>query len=71
MAPCRPKLEPDRAVEFYLSRFAEGEWREVVRPWLERSRGALRRSLVVVPTRGQAQALKQRCLEEAVPLLGV
>jgi len=71
MAPCRPKLKTDRAVEFYLSRFAEGEWREVVRPWLEGSRGALRRSLVVVPTRGQAQALKQRCLEENVPLLGV
>ena len=31
----------------------------------------MQRSYVVVPTRGQAQALKQRCLLEGVALLGV
>jgi hypothetical protein len=71
MAACRPKLKNHPGVEFYLSRFAEGEWREVVRPWLEASAGTLSRSLLVVPTRGQAQALKQRCLAEGVSLLGV
>lgn len=71
MAACRPKLKNHPGVEFFLSRFAEGEWREVVRPWLEASAGTLSRSLLVVPTRGQAQALKQRCLAEGVSLLGV
>ena len=42
-----------------------------MRPWLEAGRGTLARSLVVVPTRGHAQALKQRCVEEGVALLGV
>ena len=31
----------------------------------------MRRSYVVVPTRGQAHALKQRCMEEGIALLGV
>jgi hypothetical protein len=35
------------------------------------STGQLTRSYVVVPTRGQALGLKQRCLEAGVPLLGV
>jgi RecB family exonuclease len=71
MAACRPKLKTQPAVEFYLSRFAESEWCGVIRPWLEGCRGTLGRSLLVAPTRGQTQALKQRCLEESVAVLGV
>jgi hypothetical protein len=71
MAACRPKLKTHPGAELVLSRFAEGEWRGIVRPWLEAGRGSLGRSLVVVPTRGHAQALKQRCVAENVALLGV
>ncbi|HZZ20748.1 MAG TPA: PD-(D/E)XK nuclease family protein [Opitutaceae bacterium] len=42
-----------------------------MRPWLEAGKNTLCRSLVVVPTRGHAQSLKQRCVEEKVALLGV
>ena len=59
------------SVELFLSRFAEGEWLGVVRPWLERGRGRLERALLVAPTRGHTHALKQRCLVEGVALLGV
>lgn len=59
------------SIEFHLSRYADKAWSEVVRPWLVEDRGKLTRSLVVVPTRGQAHLWKQRCLEEGVPLLGV
>jgi hypothetical protein len=72
MAACHPKLSTERGAEIFLSRFAEGEWQGVVRPWLEEARGGrLERSLVVAPTRGQTHALKQRCLAEGVSLLGV
>jgi len=71
MAACHPKLSTECGAEIILSRFAEGEWQGVVRPWLEGARGRLERSLVVAPTRGQTHALKQRCLAEGVSLLGV
>ena len=71
MAACRPKLNPPPGVDLFLSRFAESEWRGVVRPWLERCRGGLERAILVAPTRGQTHALKQRCLAEGVALLGV
>ena len=71
MAACRPKLNSHPGVDLFLSRFAESEWRGVVRPWLERGRGGLERAIVVAPTRGQTHALKQRCLAEGVALLGV
>ncbi len=71
MAACHPKLKTSPSVELFLSRFADGEWGEVVRPWLEGRRGALERSVVVAPTRGHTQALKQRCLGEGVAVLGV
>jgi len=71
MAACHPKLKTHSGVNLFLSRFADGEWRGVVRPWLEAGRGRLERAIVVAPTRGQTQALKQRCLEEGVALLGV
>jgi hypothetical protein len=57
--------------ELFLYRYAETAWNDAIRPWLEENRGVLQRSYVVVPTRGQAQALKQRCLLEGVALLGV
>ncbi len=71
MAACHPKLKTDSRVALFLSRFADGEWNGIVRPWLEASRGTLERAILVAPTRGQTQALKQRCLEEGVALLGV
>ena len=43
----------------------------MVRPWLAAGRGRLGRAYVIVPTRGQAQALKQRCVAEGLALLGV
>jgi RecB family exonuclease len=58
-------------VELHLARHADTAWSEVIRPWLAAGRGRLERALVVVPTRGQAQAWKQRCLEEGLALLGV
>ncbi|HMD59895.1 MAG TPA: hypothetical protein VKG78_00595, partial [Opitutaceae bacterium] len=57
--------------DLFLSRFADAEWRGVVRPWLEEGRGRLERAIVVAPTRGQTHALKQRCVAEGVALLGV
>ncbi len=58
-------------IALHLARHADTAWQEVIRPWLEAGRGRLERSHVVVPTRGQAHALKQRCLVENVALLGV
>lgn len=60
-----------RSVQLLLSPGAEESWVQVVRPWLAAGRGRLGRAYVVVPTRGQAQALKQRCVAEGVALLGV
>lgn len=67
--PCVDGVLP--RVALYLARHADMAWREVVHPWLTAGRGDLARSLVVVPTRGQAHLLKQRCMEEELPLLGV
>jgi len=71
MAAGHPKLNSHPGVDLILSRFAESEWRGVIRPWLEEGGGRLERALLVAPTRGQTQALKQRCLAEGLPLLGV
>jgi hypothetical protein len=71
MAACHPKLKNDPGADLFFSRFADSDWRGVIRPWLEACRGSLRRSIVVAPTRGQTQALKQRCVDEGVSLLGV
>ena len=71
MAACHPKLKTHPGAELFLSRFADGDWRGIVRPWLLAGRGTLERSIVVAPTRGQTQALKQRCVSEGVALLGV
>ncbi len=57
--------------ELRLSRHAGTAWTQVMRPWLESGRDRIARRHVVVPTRGQSHALKQRCLAEGVPLLGV
>jgi len=56
--------------ELHLARDWESAWRELVRPWLA-APAALRRDYIVVPTRGQAVALKLRCVREGLPLLGV
>lgn len=58
-------------VEFHLARHADAAWDAVIRPWLELGRGRLERSYVIIPSRGQAHGLKQRCLVENVALLGV
>jgi hypothetical protein len=54
----------------HLFRHAGTAWREVARPWLADNDGGLRRRHVLVPTRGQAHGLKQRCLMEGVPRAG-
>jgi hypothetical protein len=56
--------------ELHLARDWDAAWREIVRPWLA-APAALRRDFVLVPTRGQAHALKLRCVREGLPLLGV
>ncbi|MBI2814837.1 MAG: PD-(D/E)XK nuclease family protein [Opitutae bacterium] len=56
--------------ELHLARDWDAAWRELLRPWLA-APPALRRDFVLVPTRGQAAALKQRCVREDLPLLGV
>ncbi len=61
----------EASVQLLLSPGAEETWTQVLRPWFETGRGRLERAYLVVPTRGQAQALKQRCLLEGVALLGV
>ena len=71
MAACHPKLKTHPGAELFLSRFADGDWRGIILPWLRAGRGTLERSVVVAPTRGQTQALKQRCVSEGVALLGV
>ncbi|MDP2136270.1 MAG: hypothetical protein Q8J74_00315, partial [Candidatus Didemnitutus sp.] len=48
----------------------DAAWRDLVRPWLA-DRTTLQRDHVLVPTRGQAHALKLRCVREGVALLGV
>lgn len=63
-APVQPKCE------LHLARDWDAAWREIVRPWLA-APAELRRDFVLVPTRGQAHALKLRCVREGVPLLGV
>lgn len=62
---------PEPRVELLLARHADTAWQGGIRPWLEGGHGRLTRSYVVVPTRGQAQGLKQRCVEENLALLGV
>ena len=71
MAACHPKLKTHPGAELFLSRFADGDWRGIILPWLRAGRGTLDRSVVVAPTRGQTQALKQHCVSEGVALLGV
>ncbi|MBS0442332.1 MAG: PD-(D/E)XK nuclease family protein [Proteobacteria bacterium] len=58
-------------IALHLYPHADAAWTEVIRPWLQAGAGQLQRSHVIVPTRGQAQAWKQRCLRENVALLGV
>jgi hypothetical protein len=62
---------PGPPIDLVLYRHADTAWREIVRPWLEAGRGRLERAAVVVPTRGQAHGLKQRCMMEGVALLGL
>ena len=58
-------------IALHLARQADTAWHQIVLPWLVTGRAGLERSLVVVPTRGQAHLIKQRCMREGVPLLGV
>lgn len=56
--------------ELHLVRDWEAAWRTRICPWLS-APARLRRDYVIVPTRGQAHALKLRCVRENIPLLGV
>lgn len=62
---------PEASVQLLLSPGAEETWNQVLRPWLVAGRDRLERAYVIVPTRGQAHALKQRCLAGGLALLGV
>lgn len=62
--PVQPKCE------LHLARDWDAAWRDLVRPWLA-APAVLRRDFVLVPTRGQAHALKLRCVRDGLPLLGV
>lgn len=62
---------PVPKVQILLARHAETAWQALIRPWLAASQAGLTRSQVVVPTRGQAHGLKQRCVAENLALLGV
>ncbi len=58
-------------VELLLYRHVAAAWEPCIRPWLEEAARFPGRSWVVVPSRGQAQAWKQACVERGLPLLGV
>jgi hypothetical protein len=58
-------------VDFLLYRHVAAAWEPCIRPWLEAAAHFPGRSWVVVPSRGQAQAWKQTCVERGLPLLGV
>ncbi len=60
---------PASTLQLFLT--AEELWSRGVRPWVESGLGKLEQSYIVVATRGQAQGLKQRFVEDGVPLLGV
>ena len=64
----RSVLQP--RIALYLARHADTAWSGVIRPWLAGGRGRLVRSHIIVPTRGQAHAIKQRCIGENLPLVG-
>src|SRR5438477_3443093 len=73
--PRRKSEEPKRFVSLHIgSSFASG-WESVLLPWFERVLpGAWKRelpSLVVVPTRGQANDLKRRLIAKGVSHLGL
>lgn len=59
------------SVRLWLARQADVAWGEVIAPWLSQDGLDLCRSYVLVPTRGQAFGLKQRCLTEGIALFGV
>ncbi len=66
-----PVADSSPRIELWLARHADTAWRAALRPWIEAGRGRLERAHVIVPTRGQAHALKLRFLSENIPLLGV
>ena len=62
-------LTPSASLQLFVT---AGElWARGVRPWVEAGRGRLEQSYIVLPTRGQVQGLKQRCVEDGLPLLGI
>ena len=71
MAACHPKLSTHPGAELFLSRFAEGEWLGVVRPWLEGARvGWSERSSWRQPA-VRPTLLSAGASQESLPLLGV
>ena len=64
----RRVLQP--RIALHLARHADTAWSGVIRPWLEAGRGRLVRSHIIVPTRGQAHAFKQRCIIDNLSLVG-
>jgi hypothetical protein len=68
-------LQPRRRHALLLASSAEAAWRGVAEPWFSHAAADAwkreRRAVVVVPTRGQSQALKGRALEAGLSTLGV
>ncbi len=71
MAACHPKLKTHPGAELFLSRFAEANGAASSGRGWRPAEAASSAPFLVAPTRGQTQALKQRCVEEGVALLGV
>src|SRR2546430_9865058 len=73
--PRRKSEEPKRFVSLHIGSSFASSWESVLLPWFERVLpGAWKRelpSLVVVPTRGQANDLKRRLIAKGVSHLGL
>jgi PD-(D/E)XK nuclease superfamily len=69
------ELQPRRAHALLLASSPEAAWQGAIEGWLKQAAAEAWRSergvVVVVPTRGQIQALKQRLLEAGLSALGL
>lgn len=61
--------DPTESRQLFLTQDWDAAWEAVVKPWLSRSDG-LYPGYVVVPTRGQARALRLRMAQEGVVSIG-
>jgi len=62
--------DPSLKRQLYLTQDWEAAWHHVVKPWLANS-GRVNIGTVVVPTRGQARALRSRMANEGIATVGI